>query len=87
MRARAPGHVSHSPETRIRKPKLTVAKNWQHFANLLTDCFFFSSRATAAAAGARAEEAAREGAEEALRGNGAAPERGGEEARRERTGS
>lgn len=41
----------------------------------------------AAAARARAEEAAREGAEEALRGNGAAPSRGGEEARRARTGS
>lgn len=40
----------------------------------------------AAAARTWAEETAREGAEEALRGNGAAPQRGGEEACRERTG-
>ena len=48
-------------------------------------CFRFFL--TAAAARARAEETAWEGAEEALRGNGAAPQRGGEEARGERTGS
>lgn len=48
-------------------------------------CFRFFL--TAAAARARAEETAWEGAEEALRGNGAAPQRGGEEACRERTGS
>ena len=42
---------------------------------------------TAATTRAGGEETAREGAEEALRGNGAAPQRGGEEACRKRTGS
>lgn len=41
---------------------------------------------TAAAPGAGAEEAAGAGPKEALRGDGAAPPGGGEEARRERAG-
>lgn len=78
----------------IMKCKKFVFDFWisVEIQSLLCDLMrFCPSRAsvhlTAATARAWAEETAWAGTEETLRGNGAAPQRGGEEACRERTGS